>query len=379
MRYLPFGPEGRRLSVLGLGCMRLPVHGEGYSPIDEEASIALLRRAVDLGVNYLDTAPTYHDGTSESFVGKALLGGYREKVAIATKMSRKCVSSREECRALIQDQLRRLQTEHIDLYLLHNVTKDSWRFFDEVGALDLIERARERGELGMVGFSSHEEAEFFKDLVDAHDWDFCQIQFNYADRYIQAGESGLEYARSKGLEVVVMEPLKGGMLARDDLPYMQTFKDSGRDWSPAEWSLRWIWNRPEISVVLSGMNTLGQLEENCRVAMESGPGMMGAEDLMVIDQAKEALDEAVSVACSGCAYCLPCPEGVNIPRMFTLYNNHVLGGGHTWGRNMYNFSTAAGERAGNCISCGECEERCPQDLKVSELMPRIHEELGSDG
>ncbi len=356
----------------------MPVVGDGYSPIDDRSATSVLRHAIDKGINYLDTAPTYHDGTSEGFIGRALQDGYREKVSIATKMSRKVVDCREDCRLLIHEQLGRLRTDHIDLYLLHNVTKDSWRFFEDVGALDLIERARDRGEIGMVGFSSHEERDFFMELVDSHDWDFCQIQFNYADRGIQAGAEGMSYAASKGLEVVVMEPLKGGMLSRDDLPYMEAFAGSDHDWSPAEWSLRWIWDHPEVSVVLSGMNAHAQVDENCRVADESGPGTLGDDELRILDRAKEALDRSCNIPCTACGYCLPCPQGVQIPRMFTLFNNHVLSTGHSWGGNMYNFSTAQDEKAVNCISCGECEERCPQDIKISELMPMVHRELSSD-
>ncbi len=357
--------------------MRLPVVGDGYSPIDYEAAKSVLRHAIDKGINYLDTAPTYHDETSEKFLGRALGDGYRDKVAIATKMSRKVVGCREDCRALIPDQLERLRTDRIDLYLLHNVTKDSWRFFEDAGALDLIERARDRGQIGMVGFSTHEERDFFIELVDSHDWDFCQIQFNYADRHIQAGEEGMSYAADKGLEVVIMEPLKGGMLARDDLPYMDVLEQSDRDWSPAEWSLRWIWDHPEVSVVLSGMNAHAQVDENCRVAEESGPRSLGLDDLATLDRAKDALDRSCNIPCTSCGYCLPCPEGVQIPRMFTLFNNHVLSTGHSWGRNMYNFSTAQGDKAANCISCGVCEERCPQDIRISELMPMVHRTLSS--
>jgi len=375
MRYRPFGRGKERVSVLGLGCMRMPVLGDGFSPIDEERATAIVRSAIERGINYLDTAPTYHDGTGEDFVGRALQGGYRDKVHLATKMSRKAVDSREDCRQLISDQLRRLRSDRIDMYLLHNVTKDSWRFFEDVGALDLIERARDRGEISYVGFSSHEERDFFIDLVDAHDWDFCQIQFNYADRGIQAGEEGLRHAASRGLEVVVMEPLKGGILARDDLPFMEAFRSSGKDWSPAEWSLRWVWDWPQVSVVLSGMNEMAQLEENCRVAEESGPLSLGPEELRTLERAKESFDSSLQVPCSSCGYCLPCPQGVNIPRMFTLYNNHLLSGGRSWGVTMYNFATAEAELAGNCVACGECEEKCPQDLLVSELMPRVHREL----
>ncbi|HIJ00172.1 MAG TPA: aldo/keto reductase [Candidatus Methanomethylophilaceae archaeon] len=375
MRYKPFGKNKEKISVLGMGCMRLPTMSTGLSPIDEKRATTLIRQAIDMGINYLDTAPVYHNETCESFLGRALRGGYRERTMLATKMSRKVVNSREDCRELISLQLNRLCTDQIDMYLLHNVTKDIWSFFEKVGVLDIIENARERGEIKYIGFSSHEENDFFTKLVDSHDWDFCQIQFNYVDQDIQAKKEGLEYAASKGLDVVIMEPLKGGILARRDLPFADVFQASKRNWSPAEWSLRWIWNHPEVSVVLSGMNSLDQLQENCRVAEDSGPGTLSADDLETVEQARKAFKSSNQVPCSSCGYCLPCPQGVNIPRMFTIYNNHLLGNDSDWGVTMYNFSTAKSELASNCISCGKCEEKCPQKIPISKLMPEISRTL----
>lgn len=364
------GKTGCKVFPLGMGCMRLPVLGEGMSPVDEKKSRQIIREAIDQGVNYLDTAPVYHDGTAETVLGN-ILGDYRDKVYLATKMSRGSINSRLECQNLIDLQLRRMQTDHIDMYLLHNVKPDSWIDFQRFGALDAIEKARDQGKVDWVGFSSHADSPFFKEILDFHDWDFCQIQFNYLDYDIQAGEEGLREARSRGLGVIVMEPLKGGFLARKDLFFNDMLSDE-RAWSPAEWALRWLWNREDIDLVLSGMNESEQVLENCRIARDSIPGNLSERDLDKLTNVKKEVKKRLRVPCSSCGYCMPCPQGLNIPRMFTLYNEVYLQGDDTWSKVMYNVCTEGSVLAKNCIGCGKCEDVCPQKIPVSQLMGEIH-------
>jgi len=373
MKMRTLGRTGCTVFPLGMGCMRLPVQGEGMSPVDEERSQQVIYAAIDQGVNYLDTAPVYHDGTAETVLGR-ILGDYRDKVYLATKMSRGAVHSRQDCRELVDEQLRRLRTDHIDMYLLHNVKPDSWEDFQSFGALEAIEKARDQGKVVHVGFSSHADTPFFREILDAHDWDFCQIQFNYLDHRIQAGEEGLQEARSRGLGVVIMEPLKGGFLARQDL-FFQSMLQDDRGWSPAEWALRWLWNREDVDLVLSGMNSLSQVEENCRIARNCLPGSMNEADLGLLAEVKEEVGRRLRAPCSGCAYCMPCPEGLNIPRMLTLYNEVFLQGDATWSKTMYNMCTEESALAKHCVACGRCEEICPQSLPISTIMAETHRML----
>jgi len=364
------GRTGCKVFPLGMGCMRLPVLGEGMSPVDEEKSRRIIHEAIDQGVNYLDTAPVYHDGTSETVLG-TVLGEYRDKVYLATKMSRGAINNRQECQSLIDQQLQRMQTDRIDMYLLHNVKPDSWVDFQRFGALEAIEKARDQGKVDWVGFSSHADSPFFKEILDFHDWDFCQIQFNYLDYDIQAGEEGLKEARSRGLGVIIMEPLKGGFLARKDLFFKEMLHDQ-REWSPAEWALRWLWNREDVDLVLSGMNESAQVTENCRIARSSMPGNLSSRDLDRLAEVKEEVKKRLQVPCSSCGYCMPCPQGLNIPRMFTLYNEVFLQGDDSWSKIMYNVCTEDSALAKNCVACGKCEAVCPQKIPVSKLMQDIH-------
>lgn len=371
MTHRVLGKTGCRVFPLGMGCMRLPVQGEGMSPVDEELSRKVIHAAIDQGVNYLDTAPVYHDGTAEQVLGR-VMGDRRDEVYLATKMSRGAVSSRQDCRELVDEQLRRLRTDRIDMYLLHNVKPDSWEDFQRFGALDAIERARDQGKVVHVGFSSHADTPFFRELLDMHDWDFCQIQFNYLDNNIQAGEEGLKEAHSRGLGVIIMEPLKGGFLARQDLFYRQKLHEERPDWSPAEWGLRWIWDRPEVHLVLSGMNSLDQVTENCRIARDALPGGFDPAHRRLLSDVKEEVSKRLKAPCSGCGYCMPCPQGVNIPRMLTLYNEVYLQGDATWSKVMYNMCTEEGALSKHCTACGRCEGLCPQGLPISKLMEEAH-------
>ncbi len=321
MQYRTMKSTGDKLSALGFGCMRLPRKGVG---VDTERAVKQIRYAIDHGVNYLDTALLY--GSSETIVGKALADGYREKVKLATKLPPFQVKMREDMDKLLDVQLQSLNTDHIDYYLLHNLNPADWARMKKLGVDDFIRKAKADGRIRHIGFSSHNGTLDFKQLIDAYDWDFCQIQYNILDETNQAGKEGLQYAAAKGLGVIIMEPLRGGSLAKTPPKEIQAIWDEADvKRSPAEWGLRWVWNHPEVTVVLSGMNDEHHIEENLRVAGEALPGSLTEKELVLVARVKDAYRKLMKVGCTGCHYCIPCPAGVNIPACFESYNNLSLG------------------------------------------------------
>ena len=377
MNYRPFGKLDWQASALGFGCMRLPTREGNSGAIREDRAADMLHYAIDHGVNYLDTAYPYHQGESEPFLGRVLQGRYREKVRLATKLPCWKVEKTADFDALLTEQLNRLQTERIDFYLLHALNEKSWRKMHRLDVLSWLEKAQAEGRIGWIGFSFHDEFAVFKDIVDAyHGWDFCQIQYNFMDEGIQAGTEGLLYAAGKGLGVVVMEPLRGGSLARSVPEDIQALWDQALEKrSPAEWALRWVWNHPEVSVVLSGMTAPDQVEENCRIAAAAEPNALSETELDIIDQVRQRYRERIKVDCTACGYCMPCPNGVNIPRIFSVYNDRFIFGDERWSHLMYTFASNAGEHASNCVECGECEEVCPQGILIIETLKKCHEVL----
>ena len=329
MQYRIMPKTGEKLSALGFGCMRLPVIDNKQDQIDEEKAMALVRRSIDEGVNYIDTAYPYHGtgmgggGMSEPFVARALKDGYREKVSIATKLPSWLIQSREDMDRYLNEQLERLETDCIDYYLLHTLNEDFWPNLMSLGALDFLDQAIADGRIKYAGFSYHgKSTELFKEIVDAYDWTFCQIQYNYMDENYQAGREGLEYAASKKLGVVIMEPLRGGSLALN-LPEAidDTYRNSGYDRSSVDWALRWLWNHEDVTVILSGMNEEAHLSENMAVASDALPGGMSDDENAVMTRVKTILKEKVKVGCTACGYCMPCPVGVDIPRNFAFLND----------------------------------------------------------
>lgn len=353
------------LSILGFGCMRLPQKGRS---IDEPAALNLIDMAIEKGVTYFDTAVPYHMGASEPFLGLALArDGKRSKVRIATKLPHWQTRSVREMDAMLASQLANLRTDVIDYYLIHSLNGATWLKARESGVLEFLERAKRDGRIRFAGFSYHGSREEFPPIVDAWNWDFCQIQYNLLDEQNQAGRAGLEYAASKGLGVIIMEPLRGGNLARKPPVEIQAVWDKAPvKRTPAEWALRWVWNHPEVSVALSGLNRLDHLEENCRVAEDALPGALADSDLDLIAKVREQFREGYRVPCTACAYCMPCPQGVNIPGVFNIYNNFHLFGDKMWARAMYNTIMPETERAPNCVECGECEAACPQGIAIIE-------------
>ncbi len=380
MQYRKFGKLNWHASALGFGCMRLPTIGADEGHIDQEKTTAMIRRAVDAGVNYVDSAYYYHDQKSEPALGKALQGGYRERVRIATKLPVWKVEKSEDFDALLNEQLRRLQADVIDFYLLHALDKGSWAKVQQLGLLKKAQAAVADGRIRYVGFSFHDSLDVFKQIVDGFDgWTFCQIQYNYMDINFQAGSAGLHYAADKGLAVVVMEPLRGGKLAVEVPAAKPIWSSAEKKRSPVDWALQWLWSQPEVSLVLSGMSTLEQVEQNLSSADNSRVGLLNAEELALVSRVRETLLGLSPIDCTRCKYCLPCPNGVNIPRVFDYYNRAAVYNDLDNTRSQYKDSVEQSQKAVNCVQCGECLPKCPQNIPISDWMPVVEEALGNDG
>ena len=373
MRYRKFGKAGFEASILGFGCMRLPVIGGDPGRIDEPLATRMLHSAIDAGVNYVDTAYGYHKGESERFVGRALKGEWRRKVHLATKMPMWKIESAADFDLILNEQLEKLQTDRIDCYLLHGLKAERWEKGQRLGILDWAERAIASGRIGCLGFSFHDEYKTFPRIIDGWDkWTFCQIQYNYMDEEHQAGTKGLEYAHAKGLAVVVMEPLLGGNLTSPPDAVASLWATAGRKMSPVEWALSWVWSKPEVSVVLSGMSAMEHVEENLRLADSSK--RLTAGELELVGRVRDKYREIRPVPCTQCEYCMPCPNGVAIPKVFRIYNDGVVYNNPTRAKKQI-AQMEAGSRASACIECRECEPKCPQSIEISSWMPRIAEEI----
>ncbi len=381
MQYRKFGRLDWKASALGFGAMRLPLIDDNTAHVNESESIRMIRYAIDHGVNYVDTAYPYHQGRSEVVVGLALQDGYRERAKLATKLPSFLVESSKDFNRLFNEQLERLQTDRIDFYLLHGLNKDHWPKLRDLGVLRWAEGKMADGHIGHLGFSFHDEYEVFKEIVDAYDnWTFCQIQYNYVDVNNQAGSRGLRYAAGKGLAVVVMEPLRGGGLTRrPPVQIAKLWASAPQKRTLAEWGLLWVWNQPEVSLVLSGMTKMEQLVENIAIAERSGPGTLTAEELKLINQVRKAYRTRSPVSCTNCRYCMPCPHGVEIPRIFTLYSEAIMYNILPDARFRYSSPRGLKEeqRADRCEECRECIEKCPQNIPIPETLKKAHALLSS--
>ena len=380
-----FGNTGMQVSPLGFGVMRLPMKGGGKTvnsntidQVDVETAIQMIHDAIEGGINYFDTAYNYIGGYSERILGQALQGGLREKVYIATKSPAWLYKTPEDFDHFLDEQLERLQTTYIDNYLLHSMNGGSWKKTVRNDAVQGMVRAKASGKVRNIGFSFHDDLELFEEILNAADWDFCQIQLNYYDQDYQAGLKGMRMAAERGLAVVVMEPLRGGLLVNLPKEAQTAFDESGYERSNVEWALDWLWNMPEVSCVLSGMSTPEQLQQNIGFATKAKPGMLSAEEQDVISQAKAALDARAAIPCTGCNYCVDlCPNKIAIPYNFRAYNMGVLYDDMELAKDFYrNEVTSYGRRADSCISCGSCEEICPQHIAISEWLPKVDELLG---
>lgn len=377
MQYRKFGKHDFKVSALGFGCMRLPFLDEDDSKINEEEAIKLIRYAIDNGVNYVDTAYPYHKGNSELLVGKALKNGYREKVRLATKCPVWLVKKYEDFNKYLDEQLEKLQTDHIDMYLLHALSKERWEDLKKLNVFKFLEEAVQSGKVKYVGFSFHDELPVFKEIVNSYNWDFCQIQYNYMDTDYQAGEEGLKLAASKGMAVIVMEPLKGGKLAKNPPQEVQALWNTAEvKRSAADWALRWIWNHEEVTLLLSGMGAFDQVVENIKIADNSIANSLNKEELELVDKVKDKYNELIKVNCTACNYCMPCPFGVNIPRNFALLNESSMYNDINGYSQAYNNFMAENDRANHCKECGVCETKCPQNLPIRQHLKEVHAALG---
>jgi predicted aldo/keto reductase-like oxidoreductase len=382
MEYRQFGELDFQVSALGFGAMRLPTVED---KIDEAEATRMIRYAIDHGVNYVDTAYPYHDGASETLLSRALADGYRDKVKLATKLPSWEVQTAGDFDKYLDIQLDRLQLDYVDFYLLHALNKDYWPKLRDLGVIEWAEKAIATGRFRHLGFSFHDDHDTFKQIVDGYDWAMCQIQYNYIDVENQAGTKGLLYAASKGIAVVIMEPLLGGKLVGPPPPIQSIWDSAASARTPAAWALHWVWDQPEVSVVLSGMSTMEQVEENVALASASSIGTLTANELALYDQVRAKYQELTAIPCTKCGYCMPCPQHVDIPGNFGNYNDGIMYDKPDAARGHYAWQKFAHEEQGilehdpgaaQCIQCRECEAKCPQAIPISEWMPVIHQVLG---
>ena len=380
MLYRKMPKNGDELSVLGFGCMRFTVKEDGS--IDEKIATKHVRYAIDHGVNYVDTAWPYHMGQSEPFLGRALADGYREKVKLATKLPSWMLERREDMDYFLNSQLDKLKTDHIDYYLIHALVGELWDNVEKLGVIDFLDKAKSDGRIVNAGFSFHGSADDFKRIVDAYDWDFCQIQYNFLDEKNQAGTEGLEYAASKDLGIVIMEPLRGGNLTSPVPSAVKEIWDAApTKRTAAEWALRWVWHHPEVTVVLSGMNKETHIEENITMADKAYPNSLTEAELQLVKKVELKYRKLMKVGCTGCRYCMPCPEGVNIPLCFETYNNLYMSDSTDETKFLYAarlggiLSVGGPEFASQCVQCGKCLEKCPQHLDIPTILESAVAEL----
>ncbi len=366
---------GNEISALGFGCMRFQRSGGSIDMAEAERE---LMAAIDAGVNYFDTAYIYPG--SEAAIGEIFAKNkVRDQIYIATKLPHYLIKSREGMERLFAEHLKRLQTDYIDYYLMHMLTDvQTWEKLKKLGILEFLEEKRKSGAIRQIGFSYHGNTDMFCKLVDAYEWDFCQIQYNYMDEHSQAGRRGLQYASQKGLPVIIMEPLRGGKLV-NRLPQkaLDIFADFPVKRTPAQWAFRWLWNQKEVTCVLSGMNSMEMLEENIKPASETRTGEMTQEEENMLCQVVDAINAGMKVGCTGCGYCMPCPKGVDIPGAFAAYNRLASEGKFAGLKEHFMCSAARQDStaAYNCIGCGKCEKHCPQGISIRQELKNVQKAL----
>ena len=388
MQYRKMGSLDWKVSALGFGCMRLPSRRFSLMGADLEESKRIIRYGIDRGINYIDTAWPYHLGESERIVGQVLKDGYREKVRLVTKLPVPVVRRTEDFDRFLNSQLEKLQTDYLDIYLLHSLNAGMFEKVKRLGLIDKMEEAQRQGRIRHIGFSFHDTYPVFKEIIDYYNWDMAQIQYNYMDTAVQATTAGLEYAHSKGIAVVVMEPVKGGTLANPPAEAIEVMNSDAQERTPVDWALQFLWNRPEVATVLSGMGNMQMVEENCDSAERSGINSLNQEEEGVITRLAEIYREKILVSCTDCEYCLPCPERVNIPHNFAILNNVSLEQSRLRRFQVRRgYSKLAGTKEkldkenpnGNgslCVICGECLDKCPQEINIPLELERAHAILG---
>ncbi len=380
MNYRPYGKLGYEVSTLGLGCMRLPrtPDGKGGMTVDLEKAFELIRYAAEHGITYFDTAFGYHNQTSESVLGEALEGEYRKKVKIATKQPLAVMKTQSDIRKNLENTLRKLRTDYIDVYLIHGIGPATWDEIKRRNIIEEFEKFRSEGMIKAVAFSYHGNYETFEDIMNYYDgWGMCQIQQNLLDVDHEVTEKAISLAGEKGTALVIMEPLRGGGLAHAPQPVKEVYDSAPVKRSPVEWAFRHLLNYPQISCILSGMTTLEQLKENIEIFSkpDAVPGCLSAEEKEIISRAKKAYESIVTIPCTGCEYCMPCPQGVNIPGIFSRYNDGNMFGAFDQPRRSYLFLGRNGGDATHCVACGACETKCPQHIDIINQLKVAHKAL----
>jgi len=376
MQYIPFGKTRKEVSRLGFGTMRLPTanNEKGESVIKRDEAIKMIRHAIDHGVNYVDTAYGYHQGESEVVTGLALKGGYRERVMLTTKLPQWLVKEAPDMDRLLDEQLKKLDVDFLDFYLLHALDLAAFRRLKSLGYQEFLKRAQTDGRIRHTGFSFHDGKDAFIEIIDDYPWDMAQIQFNYLDDEAQATLEGLQYAGKRGVPVVVMEPLRGGALANPPPEVKHLIDGNKRGYSPVEWAFRYCGQYSEVATILSGMSSMEQVEDNLRVFEHTSPGNLDLQDQAFVKTLKDAYLKRLKVACTACGYCQPCPEGVRIPDIFEIYNEAYMLDRQESLEQRYGIVVKAEADASHCVACGQCEAICPQQLPIIGLIRDIHGE-----
>ncbi|MCG8573001.1 MAG: aldo/keto reductase [Spirochaetes bacterium] len=380
MIYKKFGKTDLDISILGLGCMRFPVQDNKINQTEAEE---LIMTAIDKGINYLDTAYFYHFGESETLLGQVLTKEIRKKIYLATKLPSWLIKEKADIARYFQEQLDKLQTDYIDFYLIHTLNKNYWTLLKELGVLEWLDNLKKSGKIGYAGFSFHDNYPVFKDIIDGYNWDFCQIQYNFMNLDYQAGEKGLKYAVSKNIPVIVMEPLLGGKLVNTPPAIQEIWNQGPVQRDPVERALQWLWDQPEVSIVLSGMSNLDQLEANIQYAAQAEQKKLQPAEWDLYKKAAAKYLEISPINCTNCKYCLPCPQNVDIPTNFRIFNEgcmydnwQIAHGQYQWMEQAYQLKLDDYDgRAVHCIQCGECDSKCPQNLPISHWMPKVHKVL----
>jgi len=378
LQYIKFPKLNIKVSRFGMGCMRFPnkKNSSGKSIIDELESIKMIKYAAENGVNYFDTAYVYKD--SEAILGKALNGGLREKVFIATKSPVSMVEKPEDFDTLLNESLKRLKTKYTDFYLLHGLGKDSWEKVKKFKLLDKLDNAKKEKKIIYRAFSFHDDLKLFKEIIDSYSWDMCQIQLNFMGEYYQAGIEGLKYAASKNIGVVIMEPLLGGLLGENVPPdIVEKWDNSGIKRTPAEWAFRWLANFQEATIILSGVSAMEQLSEDIKIFEKAFPNSITENEVQTFKEVKKLYEKKLKVRCTGCSYCMPCPSEVNIPGVLWQYNSAFMGDPEILKEGYKSWFCSNKMDASQCIECGQCEEACPQHITIIDKLKAAHKYLMS--
>ena len=371
MKTRTFDKLGIQTSLLGFGCMRFPTLENGK--IDEKQAEAMLDKAIASGVNYIDTAYPYHGGESEAFVGKVLKKYQRNQFFLATKLPVWKINHKDEVRPIFEEQLSKLQVDYVDFYLLHALDEARWDALVEQGVLDVLDQLRAEGKIKYIGFSFHDEYPVFEKIIKARAWDFCQIQYNYVDTEIQAGNKGYVLAEKLGIPMIIMEPIKGGNLANLPEDIARFFKAYYPKKSLSSWALRWVGSHKNVKVILSGMSTMDHVLDNLDTFTNFKA--LNQEEYDLVHKVTEIIKSRTKNGCTGCEYCMPCPHGVNIPRNFRIWNDWAIYRNDDQARRRYFKDLEVDARADMCQACGACEPQCPQSIQIIQDLMRVHEDM----